>query len=231
MTDLSPKSAAGLLRYMARLILCLASLSFVSGCIATVPLTVKLSEPLMVSVKPSKTKMVSYRYISYVKDTDFESDGKEPPEVRRRRHGHAENTALNRMIQEYLKMKFEALDDKIDPQIKVFVRDFRLERSCRDSSGKKVFDLLLGGDRNVTLTAVLDLAFEISEGGTPVTKSVTVSSDVAQVDHVNGLLTPPSEKKCPPKEDNGDLIVSELMNAVNNKAIIRLNQFLESNQL
>lgn len=216
-------------------IICLlASVIFLSGCASTIPLTRNMSDAVMMGVKPSQTKTVSYEYVSHVPDGEIQTCAKD---IRKARSGsdtyvHSESSTLQKMIREYLSMKFARLDKDADPKIKVVLKDFGLEEyTPPESLGKRIVDRLLGGDRNAFFVVNLDLVFQVTRADSTVRKAIHVCADAAKIDHVRSILFPPTKEDSSPSEPPERLRVAKVINNANNKAIIMLNQFLESNQL
>ncbi len=184
-----------------------------------IPLRPKMSDVVLACAKPSPVKKASFTYVSHLADI---SPTCTP----------SESTTLEKMLREYLSMKFTSLDPDADPKIKVELYGFWFEeQSTGDDSGKCA--LLFGRDRTTFTAANLHLVYQITKAGSTVEKTVRVSSDfpIPKIERVPGLLSPRNEREPIPDKTSEDLGRAELVNSANNKAIILLNLFLEANQL
>jgi hypothetical protein len=201
-----------------------------SACASTIPTTTKMSDAVMMGIKTSSIKAVGYEYNSNIPDGIVKPCSKDTRDVQTNHPGymHTESTTLDKMIKDYLSMKFNAVDQMSDPKIKVTLKNFWIEQYSPDSTAKQVFVALGGGEINVMVVANLDLVYEISKDGTPVTKSVRVSGDSA---HVAGIGTGTSTSNIYRGYNSIEFRIADAINVVNNKAIAMLNQFIESNQL
>ena len=93
-------------------IICLfACLILLSACACRVPLTARMSQTVMVGVKPGPTKKASYTYVSHAADGEIRTCGKGD-----RGSGcygstylHDESSTLEKMLREYLSMKSNSL--------------------------------------------------------------------------------------------------------------------------
>ena len=221
--------------YSTNGIICiLVSVILLSGCASRVPLTTRMSDAVMVGVKPSRIKTVCYEYVSHVKDGEIPTCYKDDEGKRKTRelYEHNESTTLKKMINEYLAMKFKTLDRLSDPKIKVVLKDFWIEEySPPKSLSRSLADILLGGKRNNYLVANLDLEFELAKDGKTAKKAVHVSTEAANIERIRSILESPSKKDPDRDKTPEELRLAKVMNDANNKAIIMLNQFLESNQL
>ena len=212
------------------LITIIGSTLLLSACASSIPTTTKMSDAVMMGIKTSLTKIVGYEYKSNIQDGTIKPCAKDTRDVLGSHPGymHTESTTLDKMLRDYLLMKFTSVDPVSDPEIKVTLKDFWLEQYSTDSAGKQWLVALGGGERNIMVVANLDLVYEISKGGTSVTKVVRVSGDSA---HVAGIGTGTSTSNIHRGNQSIEFRVADAINAANNKAIIMLNQFIEANQL
>jgi hypothetical protein len=203
----------------------------ISGCASSgIPMTSKMSDAIMMGIKTSQTKSISYEFKSGVADGTIKPCNKDSREPMQGHPGytHTETVILNKMIHEYLSMKFYTVDNVSDPKIKVILRDFWIEQYSPDSTGKLWLVALGGGELNVIVVANLKLTYEILRNGTSSTKTIQVSADTT---HVSGIGTHTSTSNIYRGTDSIEFRIAEAINAANNKAIAMLSQFLESNQL
>ncbi len=208
----------------------IGSILLLSACASSIPTTTKMSDAIMMGIKTSPTKTVGYEYKSNVQDGTIKPCNKDTRDVQGGHPGymHTESTTLDKMLRDYLSMKFTSVDPSSDPKIKVTLKDFWIEQYSTDSTGKQWLVALGGGEINILVVANLDLVYEFSKGGAPVTKVVRVSGDST---HVAGMGTGTSTSNIHRGNQSIEFRVADAVNAANNKALAILNQFIESNQL
>jgi len=212
-------------------VILIGSAILLSACVATsIPTTTKVSDTIMMGVKTSLAKAVSYEYKANIEDGTIKPCDKDTRNEQASHPGymHTEGATLDKMLRDYMAMKFSNVDSTSDPKIKVTLKDFWLEQYSTDSTGKQWLVALGGGEINIMVVAHLDMVFEISKAGASVTKTIRVSGDSA---HVTGIGTGTSTSNIDRGNQNIEFRVADAINAANNKAIIMLNQFFESNQL
>jgi hypothetical protein len=205
---------------------------FLSACIVAptpTPTTTKMSDAIMMGIKPSPTKTIMYEYKSNIQDGIIKPCNKDTRDAVTNHAGymHTESTTLDKMLRDYLSMKFTSVDPTSDTKIKVTLKDFWIEEYSLDSTNKMVWVALAGGEINIIVVANLDLVYEISKGGIPVTKAVRVSGDST---HVQGIGTGTSTSHFYRGKESKEFRVADAINAANNKSLAMLNQFIESNQ-
>ncbi|MFH1235805.1 MAG: hypothetical protein V1685_02600 [Parcubacteria group bacterium] len=207
----------------------IGSALLLSACASSIPTTTKMSDAIMMGIKTSPAKAVGYEYKSNIQDGVIKPCNKDTRDVQGSHPGymHTESTTLDKMIRDYMSMKFSSMDSVSDPKIKVTLKDFWLEQYSTDSKGRQWLVALGGGELNIMVVANLDLVYEISKGGASVTKAVRVSGDSA---HAAGIGTGTSTSNIYRGNQSIEFRVADAMNAANNKAIAMLNQFIESNQ-
>lgn len=202
------------------------------GCVAsTLPLTSNVNESIMMGIKTSKIKSVSYEYQSNVADGIIKPCAKDTRDIQSSHPGysHNESTVLDKMIRDYCSMKFGSIEDTANIKIKVSLKDFWLEQYSPDSTGKKFLAVLGGGELNVVVTANLQLVYELSiDGNEPTRKIVKVVGDST---HVTGIGTGTSTSNLHRGRDSIEFRAAEAINAANSKALVMLNQLLESNEI
>ncbi len=211
--------------------LIIGSALLLSACVSSsIPTSSKMSDTIMMGIKTSPAKVAGYEYKSLVMDGVIKPCDKDTRDVQQSHPGyiHTESTTLDKMLRDYMGMKFSSVDSASQPKIQVTLKDFWLEQYSTDSTGKKWLVALGGGELNILVVANLDLIFEISNGGSTVNKIIRVSGDSA---HVTGIGTGTSTSQVNRGSQSIEFRVADAMNAANNKAIIMLNQFIESNQL
>ncbi len=210
----------------------LTVVALLTGCVSSIsiPTTTRMSDAIMMGINTSPKQTVAFYYASQIQNGMIKPCNRGTREVQSSHPGytHNENASLERMLRDYVSMKFTNLDDSSDTKIKVTLRDFWLEQYSTDSAGKIWLAALGGGEINVMVVANLDLVYEIFRGGQPVTKVVLVSGDSA---HVAGIGTGTSTSYIHRGRESIEFRVAEAMNVANNKAIAMLNHFLEANEL
>ena len=210
------------------------SLILLSACADIVPLSTRMSDAVMAGVKPSKIKTVSYEFVSHVPDGEIPTCRKSSQKTRSTHslHLHNESSTLKKMIKKYFVMKFNSLEKTSDPKVKIVLKDFWIEEQSQPKSwGKVLGDILLGGHENLFIVANLDLKFEIIKDGDTFSKSVRVSTDTTKTKKIRSILESSSKKSPEPEKTSDESRFATVINDANNKAIIRLNQFLEANEL
>ena len=212
------------------IIFLVGSILLLSACASTIPMTTKMNDAIMMGIKTSQTKTIGYEYTSNVVDGTIKPCLKDTRDVQPGHPGytHNESVTLDKMLRDYLSMKFNSVDNSSEPKIKVVLKDFWLEQYSPDSNAKKWLTALGGGELNVIIVANLDLVYEISKGGTSVTKAVRVSGDST---HVTGAGTGTSTSNVYRGKESIEFEVADAINTANNKALAMLNQFIESNQM
>lgn len=216
---------------MLRNIITLIGLALLlSACASSIPTTTKMSDAIMMGIKTSTTKAISYEYQSNIHDGVIKPCNKGTRDVQGSHPGyiHTESSTFDKMVRDYISMKFPNVGSVSDPKIKVTLKDFWLEQYSTDSTGKQWLVALGGGELNVMVVANLDLVYEISKNGIPVTKNIRVSGDNV---HVAGVGTGTSTSNIYRGNQSIEFRVAEAMNAANNKAIAMLNHFIESTEL
>ncbi len=216
---------------LKNLIITVCSIVLFSGCVASsIPLSSKISDVTMNNIKTSSAKIVGYEYKSDIVDGLIKPCDKDCREQNNSHPGflHTESATLDAMLKNYLSMKFQNVDNSSNPMVKVKLKKFWIEHYSNDSSGQRLLVALGGGETNMTVVANMDLTFEVSKDGNVTTKNIRVSDDDV---HVVGVGTNTSTSNLNRGRDSLEFRVANAMNAANNKTIIMLNQFIESNQL
>jgi hypothetical protein len=217
---------------MKNWIICSAgSALLISGCMAsTIPSTSKMNDAVMMGIKTSPIKTVAYEYNSQVPDGLLKPCAKDSRDIKTSHQGYSHNQSvtLDKMVRDYVAMKFTGVDAASDTRVKVILKDFWLEEYSPDSGGKQFFAVMAGGEINMTVVANMDLTFEVEKAGVPASKVVRISADSS---HVSGFGTRTSTSNVNRGSDSIQYRVADAINSANNKALIMLNQFLESNQI
>lgn len=214
----------------SHLLACFAVAFLLSACASSIPMTTRMSDEMMSRIKTSPTQTVAFEYQSNVADGLIKPSHKDTRDIQSGHPGymHTENASLERMLRDYLSMKFTSIDNSANIKVKVVLRDFWLEQYSPDSKAKQILVALGGGEINVIIVANLEIAYELTNGGSPVTKVVRVSVDST---HVAGVGTGTSTSYAYRGRDSIQFRVADAINAANNKAIVMLNLFLETNHL
>lgn len=214
--------------YKSALVVVVALLS--ACATSTIPITTRMSDTIMMGIKPSQTNVVAYEFHSGIQDGIIKPCKKDTREVQTSHPGfmHSESASLKKMLSDYATMKFSATDAGADTKIKVTLEDFWLEQYSPDSGASQFMAVMGGGEINVFVAANLDLSFEVTKAGSSTTKKVHISTDNT---HVHGIGTGTSTSNIYRGEQSFEYKVAETINAANNKAIVILNQFLELNQI
>lgn len=199
------------------------------GCATAIPMTSKMSETVMMGIKQGPVKAVAYEYMSIVQDGEIQPVGKDSREVQPMSptYVHTESETLNKMIKDYVQIKFGTADPSAPAKIKVVLKDFWLEQYNTTSAGKQFLVAVVGGEMNIAIIAHLNVVFEYLNGGVPVTKTVKIEADST---HVQGIGTYSNTSAYHRGRDSMEFRVAEAINGANNKAIAMLNIFLDSAQ-
>ena len=211
--------------------LALALVIACTACAAPLPMTSRMSDAVLMGTRPSKTPAVAYAYESTVADGLLTPVGKDRAPVPAGHPGyvHTESATLDRMVREYLALKFTALDESAPTKIKVTLKDFWLEQYSPDSGGKQFAAAMFGGEINIIVTAVLELAIEVrAADGTTSTKLIRAAGDNT---HVSGFGTGTESSRLYRGKQGIEYVVADAVNAANNRALALLNQFLEANSI
>ncbi len=201
-----------------------------SACSSSIPLNAQMSEAIIMNIKTSQTKALSYEYESKVSDGLIIPCNKGTRDELGGHPGylHSESTTLDGLLSDYLSMKFTSLKNSADTKLKVTLKDFWLEQYSMDGAGKQFLVAFVGGETNVMVVANLVLVCQISKNGASVTKVIRVCGDSA---HVAGIGTGTSSGNMHRRNRSIEFRAADAINAVNNKALAMLDQFMESNQL
>ena len=211
----------------AKITIILSAALVFSACATAIPTSSRMSETMMMGIKQGPVKAVAFEYLSAIQDGEIEPVGKDTRETQPMgpTYEHTENSTFNRMLYDYIGMKFPAIDAAAPVKVKVTLNDFWIEQYNTSSTGKQIMVGLIGGEMNVAVVDHLALAFEFSNGRAPVTKNVLVESDST---HVQGIGTYTNTSLYNRGRDSIEFRVAEAMNGANNKAIALLNQFIDS---
>jgi len=184
----------------------------------------------MMGIKIGPVRSVGFEYASDIEDGKIKPCAQGTRDVQAGHPGyiHTESSTLDKMLRDYLFIKFPSVDSVGRPKIRVVLKDFWLEQYSNDSTGSQVLAVLGGGEVNIIVVANLELLYEMSGDGPPVTRTVRVSGDSV---HVAGIGTGTSTSNIHGGKESIEFRVADAMNNANNKAIVLFNQFLEANQL
>lgn len=204
-----------------------------AGCATTAatPTSTKMNDAIMMGIKTSSTGPVAFEYTSNVQDGQIQPSKKDSREIDKDlmvSYTHTENTTLSKMLNEYASMKFAKQDSASSTKLKITLKDFWIEQYSPDSTGSQVFAAMFGGEIKVIVAVNLDLSFEVTKDGSTNTKNVRISTDSSKV---VGIGTGTSSSNVYQGEQNIEYKNANAMNDANNKAIVMLNQFVESSQL
>lgn len=201
--------------------------ALLSACATTIPTSSRMSDTMMMGIKQGPVKAIAFEYNSAIQDGEIQPVGKNSREVPSMSpiYVHTENSTLDKMLKDYMSMKFSVVNAAAPIRVKVMLKDFWIEQYNTESTGKQIMVGLAGGEMNIAIIAHLTLAFEFSNGGEPVTKNVLVESDST---HVQGIGTYTNTSLYHRGRESIEFRVAEAMNGANNKAIALLNQFLDS---
>lgn len=216
--------------YGFRYLLVLIVFSFMFGCASTIPMTAKMSDTVMMGIKNNSSTSSAFEFQSNITDGIIKPCGKDnrEPQSGHPGYSHTENATFEKMLKDYIGMKFVAIDNSSDTKLKVMIRDFWIEQYSPDSAGSQFLAVMGGGEINMVVVANLDVVYILTDNGKTVSKNIKVSSDST---HVSGIGTGTSTSRIHRGSDSIEYRVVEAINGVNSKAIIMLNQFLESNKL
>lgn len=205
----------------------IVSAAFISACATAIPTSSRMSEAMMMGIKLGQVKTAAFEFSSAIQDGEIQPVGKDSREVppMSPTYVHTENSTLDKMLKDYLSMKFSAVDAAAPAKVKVTLKDFWIEQYNTASAGKQFMVAMAGGEMNIAVVAHLTLVFEFSNGGEPITKNVLVESDST---HVQGVGTYTTTSSYHRGRESIEFRVAEAMNGANNKAIALLNQFIDS---
>lgn len=205
----------------------IALVVFVSACATAIPTSSRISDTMMMGIKQGPVKAVAFEFNSAVQDGEIQPVGKDSREVppMSPTYVHTENSTLDKMLKDYMNMKFPAVDAAAPTKMKVTLKDFWIEQYNTASAGKQLMVGLVGGEMNIAVVAHLTVVFEFSNGGSPITKNVMIESDST---HVQGVGTYSSTSSYYRGRESIEFRVAEAINGANNKAIALLNQFIDS---
>lgn len=198
-----------------------------SGCATTIPMTSKISDTVMMGVKQSQINAIDYEYITHVQDGEIKPYGKGTREIPplSQTYEHAQNSTFERMLKDYIGMKFSVVDPSAPTKIKVTLQEFWIEQYNTASAGKQFMTAMVGGEMNIAVVAHLNITIEYSTDGQPIIKNLAIEADST---HVQGIGTYSGTSAYHRGRDSIEFRVAEAINNANNKAIIMLNSFLDS---
>lgn len=200
-----------------------------NACAATVPLSSRLSETMMSNIRPDTGKGVVYEFKSGIKDGELQAVAKDSrtPSTMGSIYVHNESVTLDKMLRDFLDLKFGGIDPSAPRQVRVTLRDFWIEQYNTESTGRQIAVGLFGGEMNIAIVAHIDIDLEYSNGDKHTTKRVRVDADST---HVQGVGTYSGTSAFHRGRDSIEFRVAEAVNGANRKAIIILNAMIESNQ-
>ena len=193
-------------------------------------MSAQISDHVLIGIKNSQTKPISFEYASLIQDGIIhpcEKDSRIPLKGHPG-YSHNESQILGQMLGNYISMKFTNIAPTSETIIKATLKDFWIEQFSYDSSGKQAVAALIGGETNIILVSNLQVEFEIFKQGQKLaSKNIKFSADKS---YVSGIGTRTSTSRIYKGQDSIDFRLAEAINSANNMVLVNLNQFLESNQ-
>ncbi len=200
-----------------------------SACATTVPISSRMNDAIMMNIKQGATKVVAFEFDPRILDGELQPVGKDSREAppMSPTFSHTESTTLNKMLKDYLGLKFASVNPDASAKLKVTLNDFWIEQYNTTGTGKQFMVAMVGGEMNIAIVAHLTLTFEYSNGGAPITKNLMIEADSM---HVQGVGTYSGTSAYHRGRDSIEFRVAEAIDGANNKAIAMLNSFLDSIQ-
>lgn len=198
-----------------------------SGCATTIPMTSKISDAVLMGVKQSKINAIDYEYTTNVQDGEIRPSGKGTREIPPMSPTflHTQSSTLDKMLKDYIGMKFSTVDPSAPTKIKVTLKDFWIEQYNTATAGKQFMTAMVGGEMNIAIVAHLNITIVYSANDAPIIKNLAIEADST---HVQGIGTYSATSAYHRGRDSMEFRVAEAINSANNKAIIMLNAFIDS---
>ncbi|OPY86507.1 MAG: hypothetical protein A4E71_01553 [Smithella sp. PtaU1.Bin162] len=210
---------------MGKIFIVFIALSIV-GCVQkAIPIKSQVSENIILFIKQTVLP-VAFEYSSAVIDGSITPYDKEKkPMTGHPGYLHSENIVFSKMVNDYIKMKFSDIDSKAPDKIKINLSDFWLEFTYPHSGGYMTLAVLGGGEVTTIITAHIEIKTEILKDGKIYKKTFPISADDS---HIQGYGTGTRTSYVHQGYESQEYKIASAINSANNKAIILLNQFIDS---
>ena len=209
---------------MSRLIAVALMGGMLCGCWArTIPMTSELNEFLQMNIKPDPNRKIAFTYTSKITDGKIVAFRKNKSEKASSfGYNHTESAALERMIQEYLGLKYPSGPGE-DIKVEVTLEDFWLEEYSPESGGAQALKTFFGGEIQIILKAVVVLQVQMATGEKTQQRRIKVTADET---YVQGYGTYTSSSLVHKGQGAIEFKFASAINKANNKAMMMLDKFL-----
>ncbi len=203
---------------------------FISACAIQIPTNIRLNDTLMLDTESNVKDQVNIEFISNIQDGIFPQCKQNTKEPDGNYQGLMieEKTAFEKMLNEYLGMKFSNVDNNSNTKITIQLKDFWVNGYSTDSAAKQTLVVLGGGELNYVFIANLEVYVKIIKDNKTIEKTIKATGENLSV---TGIGTGTETSYIYKGKRGGNYTNSDAINIANNKAIMMINKFIEANQL
>ncbi|WP_196160981.1 hypothetical protein [Reinekea sp. G2M2-21] len=164
---------------MKQILIAFFGFALVSGCVTNIPVSSSPNEFVMLQTKMVNDVTVSHEYVSEVQDGEIRIvDPKDGRDVSGLMLNSTQGTTFGRMINDHFQNKFMKLQESGgEVQIRVFLKDFYVERAQTDTAGEVLLKAFVtGGAVDYQYTAINQVLIEVERDGETLSKMIKASS-------------------------------------------------------
>ena len=202
-----------------------------TGCATTqsIPMTSDINDFVMMKTETHTERPVAFEFKSNVSDGIIYPCGKDKgPQNTHISYQHTECATLERMLRDFMSMRYANVSPDADTRITVTLTDFWIEQYSTTSTGKAVWVAFAGGEISSVLVARVRVLLTVSTEEGESSKAIFGSSED---NFVSGIGTGTKTSYIHRGKDSAEFVHAKNINKANNKVLMMIDSYLEQKGL